>query len=155
MKEQTLLFLLREGEVLLAIKKRGFGKGRWNGVGGKLDYGETVEQALIRECQEEIKVTPQSYEKAANILFHEQIEGELKTMHVSVFTCTKWNGEPGETEEMAPKWFNLSDIPYEEMWPDDSYWLPLVLSGKKLECEFHLDQNDNVSEYSVKEVATL
>ena len=51
---RTVVFLIRENQVLLAMKKRGFGEGKWNGVGGKLDPGETVEQALVRECQEEI-----------------------------------------------------------------------------------------------------
>ncbi|MEJ0073651.1 MAG: NUDIX domain-containing protein [Candidatus Saccharibacteria bacterium] len=64
-KETTLLLLRRNDEVLLAMKKRGFGAGRWNGVGGKLDPGETVEQALVRECQEEIGVTPTEYHRVA------------------------------------------------------------------------------------------
>lgn len=152
MKQLTLLFLIRDKEVLLAMKKRGFGGGRCNGVGGKLDVGETVEQALVRECQEEIEVTPKSYEKVAEILFHEQHEGSLNDLQVHVFTCTSWEGEPTETEEMAPKWFKLSDIPYAEMWADDPFWLPQVIEGKKLKCEFHLDENDKVSEYSVSEV---
>ncbi len=59
-KKYSLLFLLREDEILLVMKKRGFGSGRWNGVGGKFESGETAEQATIRECQEEIGVTPHS-----------------------------------------------------------------------------------------------
>lgn len=153
MKELTLLFLLNDDSVLLAMKKRGFGAGRWNGVGGKLDPGETVEQALIRECQEEIKVTPTSYQKVAEIVFHEQHEGEQKSMLVHVFTSSVWDGEPTETEEMAPKWFEKNAIPYDDMWADDPYWLSDVLAGKFLRCEFHLDENDKVSEYSVKQVA--
>lgn len=152
MKQLTLLFLLREGQVLLAMKKRGFGAGRWNGVGGKLDTGETVEQALIRECEEEIEVTPKDFENVAKIIFHEQHEGEPKSLLVHVFLCTAWEGEPTETEEMDPKWFGVDEIPYDEMWADDPYWLPQVLAGKKLKCEFHLDEKDQVSEYSVKEI---
>ena len=47
-KTLSLLFLRREDEILLAMKKRGFGKGRWNGVGGKVEVGESIEQAMIR-----------------------------------------------------------------------------------------------------------
>ncbi len=155
MKELTLLFLRTDDSVLLAMKKRGFGAGRWNGVGGKLDPGETIEQALVRECEEEIAVTPTLYTKTAEIVFHEQQEGTQKSMKVHVFTCTAWKGEPAETEEMAPKWFKKDGIPYEEMWADDPYWLPDVLNGKLLRCEFRLDKNDRVSEYSVVEVAHL
>jgi len=56
--ELTLLFLIKDDQILLAMKKRGFGAGRFNGVGGKVEPGETIEQALIRESQEEINVTP-------------------------------------------------------------------------------------------------
>lgn len=155
MKELTLLFLVKDNSVLLAMKKRGFGEGRWNGVGGKLDNGESVEEALIRESQEEIGVTPTRYKKIAQIVFHEQHEGDLKTMLVHVFTSTSWQGEPVETEEMAPKWFKISEIPYEDMWADDPYWLPDVLNGKQLSCEFHLDENDKVNEYSITEVTNF
>ncbi len=48
---RTLLFLRKNNHILLAMKKRGFGADRWNGVGGKLEPGETIEQALVRECQ--------------------------------------------------------------------------------------------------------
>jgi len=51
-KHLTLLFLIKEDQILLAMKKRGFGMGRFNGVGGKIEPGETIEQAMIRECQE-------------------------------------------------------------------------------------------------------
>ena len=42
MKLVTLLFLRRDGQILLAMKKRGFGEGKWNGVGGKVEPGETA-----------------------------------------------------------------------------------------------------------------
>ncbi len=56
MKQGTWTALMRDGEILLAMKKRGFGVGKWNGAGGKVTDGETVEAAAIREFQEEIGV---------------------------------------------------------------------------------------------------
>ena len=69
--DATLLFLRRNDEILLAMKKRSFGKGNWNGVGGKLDTGETIKQAMIRETEEEIGVTPTAYKQMAQIAFDE------------------------------------------------------------------------------------
>lgn len=155
MKQLTLLFLQRDGQVLLAMKKRGFGAGRWNGVGGKLDSGETIEHALVRECREEIEVVPTDYKRAAEIIFHEQHEGSQNTLQVHVFTCNKWNGKPAETEEMAPRWFDIDKIPYKNMWSDDTYWLPQILAGKKLRCEFRLDDKDQIVENNVEEVPKL
>ena len=52
-KVLTLVFLRREGEVLLGMKKRGFGEGKWNGFGGKVEAGETIVEAAAREVKEE------------------------------------------------------------------------------------------------------
>jgi 8-oxo-dGTP pyrophosphatase MutT (NUDIX family) len=65
MKHVTIMFLRREGELLLAMKKRGFGQGKWNGAGGKAEPGETPLQAAIRETEEEIGVTPIEPRKVA------------------------------------------------------------------------------------------
>lgn len=152
MKQLTLLFLVKDGRVLLGMKKRGFGAGRWNGVGGKLDPGETVEQALVRECQEEIGVTPKEFVKMAEIVFDEHHKGTREYMHVHVFVSAAWDGKPNETEEMAPKWFLTSGLPFKDMWPDDPYWLPQVLAGKRLNCTFVLDDRDQIVSHTIKEI---
>lgn len=148
----SLLFLRKDDQILLAMKKRGFGEGRWNGVGGKVEAGESIEQAMIRETQEEIGVTPIIYEKVADIRFDEYFKGEPTLMHVHVFTTTKWDGEPIESEEMAPKWFDQKDIPYEDMWADDPFWLSQVLAGKKISADFKLDNKDVIIQHTIKEV---
>lgn len=148
-KELTLLFLLKDQQILLALKKRGFGNGKWNGVGGKVEEGEELEQAMIRECIEEIAVTPLDYKKVADIHFEELHEAERKTMNVHVFVCTKWQGEPSESEEMNPRWFNMHHLPYENMWSDDKYWLPEVIAGKKIEATFVLDDDNEVTDHSI------
>lgn len=152
MKHLTLLFLVRENQVLLAMKKRGFGAGRWNGVGGKVEENETVKEALVRECQEEIFVTPLHFEKVADITFDEKHFGVRDIHHAEVFIGTKWQGEPKESDEMAPQWFEQDNIPYGEMWPDDIYWLAKILAGKKVVGTFHLDDKDEVRDYHLHEV---
>ena len=152
-KTLSLLFLKREGELLLAMKKRGFGEGRWNGVGGKVEEGESIERAMIREAQEEIGVTPTAYEKVADIRFDEFFKGEPTLMHVHVFVAEEWSGEPVESEEMAPQWFSYENIPYDSMWSDDVYWLPSVVDGKKISADFKLDVSDAIVSHTITEVA--
>jgi mutator protein MutT len=149
---RTLLFLIKDDQILLAMKKRGFGAGKWNGVGGKLDEGETVEQALVRECQEEINVAPTQYEKVAELDFVQDADSNPWHMYVYAYTCRDWEGEPEETEEMAPKWYPLNQIPYADMWDDDEHWLPLVLAGDKVTGTFTFDENDRMLSYEIKTV---
>jgi len=145
----TLVFLRRDDEILLAMKKRGFGKGKWNGPGGKPDPGESIEETAIRETEEEIGITPLNLHKVAHNVFRYP-HGQPDVVDGHVFICTEWQGEPVETEEMAPRWFNLDDIPYDQMWDDDKYWLPQVLDGKNVECDFTFDGADRVIQHSVR-----
>jgi len=151
----TLLFLRKDDQILLAMKKRGFGMGLWNGVGGKVDPGETVEQALVRECQEEINVTPQDFTKVAYHDFVNDAATEPWQQQVHVYFCNQWEGEPTETEEMAPKWFALTDIPYADMWQDDQMWLPLVLQDKKVKANFSFDEHDDILSASINIVPEI
>lgn len=146
---RTLLFLVRDGQILLAMKKRGFGAGNWNGVGGKLEPGETVEQALVRECREEVGVTPLSWRKVAEHDFVQDATTEPWHMFVYAYITEQWEGEPTETEEMRPQWFSINEIPYSSMWDDDIYWLGRVLSGEQLRGEFTFDQNNKMISHSI------
>lgn len=143
-KHQTILFLQRNDgtEVLLAMKKRGFGEGKWNGTGGKVEEGETAEDAIIRETMEEVGVTV----REENLKHHGTIEfifPESNGLHIQgeVYTATFFEGEPVETEEMKPKWFPIDAIPYEDMWVGDSEWIPLVLSGKNISGTLHFNED--------------
>lgn len=151
----TLLFLIKDDCILLAMKKRGFGADRYNGVGGKIEPHETIEQALVRECEEEITVTPRNYWKVAEHDFV-QIEGDMPwRMCVHAYLCDEWEGFPEETDEMAPEWFHLKDIPYKNMWQDDEHWLPHVLDGNKVYGQFTFDAKDNLLTHNVELVTEL
>ena len=138
MKEAVLGYLIKKDEILLAYKKRGFGKGLYNGFGGKREKNESFEETLIREAKEELNITPLAFDKKAEILFFDLIENSFKKeFKVKVYLIYKWKGKPTESEELIPKWFNLNIIPYDKMWEDDKYWLPHVLSNKKLLANFY------------------
>jgi len=130
MHDVTLLFLRRDGNILLAMKKRGFGVGKWNGAGGKVEPGETIEAATVRECEEEIGVTPRNIQPSGVIEFYASDDPSFGH-RAHIFTTTEWDGEPAETEEMRPQWFAENAIPYDTMWADDILWLPLLLEGTR------------------------
>lgn len=153
--ETNLVFLVCGSEILLALKKRGFGVGRWNGVGGKVDPGETNQESAIRETQEEIGVVALNLRKVAELDFYFPTVPIDKHFNrkVVVYICTDWIGEPVETEEMAPQWYIVNDLPFAKMWQADKLYLPLVLSGKKLCGEFALAENGDVMEHVIHETS--
>ena len=153
-KVLTLCFAVREGEILLGMKKRGFGEGRWNGFGGKVEAGETIEEAARREMQEECGVTIKKIEKVGIHKF-EFVTKPEEVWEVHVFRVDEWCGEPEEMEEMRPQWFVFADIPYDMMWADDIYWLPLLLEGKKFRTRILFDPEDNVLEKMIEETDSL
>ena len=136
---------------MLAMKKRGFGEGKYNGVGGKLEENETKEEAMIRETKEEINVTPTEYEYMGMVKFDEFYKGKPQRLIFHLYVVTKWDGEIEETEEMAPHWFDIDNIPYDDMFPDDKYWLPLILENKKIDAYFKFDENWNLLAKEIKE----
>ncbi|MFZ5932560.1 MAG: 8-oxo-dGTP diphosphatase [Patescibacteria group bacterium] len=147
-------FLLKDKKVLLAMKKRGFGEGLWNGVGGKVKDGEGVLSAAKREALEEIGVSIVSASQKALIHFYFPDDPKKKDWNqdVHVFLVNRWRGMPKETEEMRPRWFDYAKLPFRKMWTDDVYWLLLVLSGKKIEAWFAFDDNNQVIGVKVKNV---
>ena len=148
--ETTLLYLRKNDEILLAKKKRGFAKDKYKGVGGKVENGETPEEAAIRECKEEISVKPTKYEKVGIIEYDEYYKGKREQITVHVYISDKWTGEPKESDEMFPKWFNINSLPYDEMIGDDPYWLPLVLEGKKVKGFFQFSEDWKIIKHEVK-----
>jgi len=164
MKQTTLCILIRqnkdEDEVLLAMKKRGFGVGKWNGVGGKIDPAKgdrNVVDATIRESEEEIGVKISDLEKVAILKFRfPYISKEEKwDQDVHVFLAKLWQGEPAESEEMLPQWFKIKEIPFDKMWDDDRIWLPQVLAGKKLKADFIFKQGEIIDKHKVEVVESI
>ena len=157
MIEATLCFIL-DGcpptRVLLGRKKRGFGAGKLNGFGGKVRPGETPIRTIVREVAEEsgAVVSPDTLRPAGWVTFIFPFEPSFDH-HVHVFVAAAWNGEVRESVEMAPVWFPISEIPFKRMWDDDRYWLPHVLSGRRIRAEFlFAEDNETVASWSIEAI---
>ena len=135
------------------MKKRGFGVGLYNGVGGKVEPSETVRDCAIRECQEEIGVTPKDIRLVGRLDF---TDGDDPNIHFDMFIyeCWEWDGEPHETEEMRPEWRTTDDIPFDDMWPDDQIWLPHFLARSPFEGAMH-STTTKIFSHSIRVVSSV
>jgi ADP-ribose pyrophosphatase YjhB (NUDIX family) len=132
MRQITTLAIIEDGDkALLAMKKRGFGEGWWNGYGGKVQDDETIELAMVRELHEESGLVALEYKERAVIEFF--FKGTDLEVEMHVFEVSKYEGELVETEEMRPEWFLKKDIPFDKMWPADRNWMPLFFDGKNFD----------------------
>jgi 8-oxo-dGTP diphosphatase len=135
----TLLFVIRDGEVLLIHKKRGIGAGKINGPGGKVDAGETAAECAVRETREELCITATGVTEAGQLWF-DFVDGTK--IHCVVFRAAGYAGEPTETDEAVPLWYPVEAIPFDRMWPDDELWFPHLLGHTAFtaRCTFDGDQ---------------
>lgn len=152
MQEATLCFPIRADEVLLIEKKRGLGAGRIHGPGGKLESGETPLQAVKREVREEVTATVPAVRKCGELEF---VMDGVDPMLVHVYRAPGLDGEPTETEEAIPRWYRLDSIPFDRMWPDDRYWLPLVLESRPFRGFFRFGEPSDLQEWELEPDVTF
>lgn len=135
-EKAVLCFIEKEGRILLIKKKRGMGKGKINAPGGKIEAGETPLEAAIRETQEEVCLTPKNLTKMGELHF---FFTSGYSLHGEVFIASDYEGIPQETPEADPFWCRIEEIPFDQMWEDDRFWLPEILKGKHFFASFIFD----------------
>jgi len=151
----TLVNILRKNEILLGMKKRGLGVGKWNGFGGKLASSETLKECAVRELNEEcgLEVAENDLKQIGILMF--DFIGENFFLEVNVFKTSTFSGSPTESEEMAPKWFLTENIPFDQLWADDVYWYPLMLQNKLFYGVFQFQGHDNMVSQKLQVVSSL
>ena len=145
----TLIYLMREDEVLLIEKLRGHGAGKINAPGGHIEVGESPEECAIREAFEEVGITVLSAELRATLKFHDTENGFNMLGYALV--SASFSGQPKSTPEAVPFWSKIDQIPFERMWEDDQHWVPRVLAGECLDCEF-IFANDVLQTLSIDRI---
>jgi 8-oxo-dGTP diphosphatase len=142
--EVCVCYLIREGadgdEILLGRKKFGLGEGNLVGPGGKVEPGETPEEAIAREVAEETSILIGAVRLVGELTYPFPFKPAW-SQKSWVYLCRDWNGEPSESDELAPEWFPLADPPVERMWDDAKYWLPDALAGRFVTATFEFGED--------------
>ena len=145
MLQTTHVYLLNDKQqILLGLKKRSFGEGKWNGFGGKNIPGETIIQTALRELSEEacVERKPEDIEKAGVLHFFRIAHPEWN-QDVHVFRGI-YNGPFAETEEMRPQRRDTDSLPYVDMREDDCVRLPKLIAGERFDLNFSFDMEGNL-----------
>lgn len=142
--------IIKDDQILLGMKKRGFGVGKWNGFGGKVQTGESIEAAARREVDEEIGINVIDVEKVGILEFESENDQEILEVHI--FKVSSFSGEPQESEEMKPEWFKITNPPFSAMWLDDPYWFPYLVAQKRFKGKFLFKDYDTLLNHSIEEV---
>lgn len=145
----TLGFIIEKNKILLGLKKRGFGVNKWAGFGGKVQAGEGIDDCMKREFKEEVGLDINDMAKVGVVQFKWQ--DKTDNFFVHVYRIKNYSGAIGESEEMKPVWFNISDIPLAQMWPDNAIWFPYLLQDKFFVGKFIYNADDNIVEYNINQ----
>lgn len=97
----------------------------WEFVGGKVEPGETKEQALIRECQEELAITLTVGDVFMDVV-HEYPDIDV---HLTLFNATIAEGVPQKLEHNDIKWITPAEIPKYDFCPADEEILKKIKTG--------------------------
>lgn len=135
MPQVCVCYIVRDGpggrQVLLGRKKKGLGLGKIVGPGGKLEAGETPEQAIVREVAEESGlVIAEAALTALGRIRYEFPHHEAFSQESWVFSTTEYSGEIVESDELLLQWHAVNELPLDAMWDDAKRWLPGALRGE-------------------------
>lgn len=116
MTEVVAALIWNENQFLIcqrpATKARGL---LWEFVGGKVEFGETKEQALVRECQEELAITLDVGEVFMDVV-HEYPD---LTVHLTLFNSSIRAGIPQKLEHNDIRWITVDEIDQYDFCPAD------------------------------------
>jgi len=145
------MILKRDNKICLGEKKRGFGTGKLTEPGGKVESGETYLEAAIRETEEEVGVKVRSAREVGQIIFRDlYYKGAPETDITHVYLSEDFDGEPTETDELLPAWYDINSLPFNRMWADAEYWMPEVLRGHQVDAFFRYNDKDEFVEKNVE-----
>ena len=131
MKETTLCYIELDGKYLMLYrnkKPQDPNAGKWIGVGGKLEEGETPEQCLVREVREETGLELKKFRCRGKIFFRsDHWEDEI----MYLYTATEFQGEIlKDCSEGELRWIPFEEIPGLKLWEGDRIFLKELLAGR-------------------------
>ena len=127
MHNSTLCYITRGNEVLMlhrVKKKNDINKDKWIGIGGKFEAGETPDECLLREAQEETGLTLTAWQCRGVVTFQTENPGDGEYMYL--FTADGFEGELKECDEGDLQWISREFLDQLPKWEGDQIFLDLL-----------------------------
>ena len=130
----TLVYVRQQGSTLMIHKRRGPQRGKWNGLGGKFEPGETPEACARREVLEEAGLVARELRLRGFITF--PLFDTEQDWYVFVFTCERFSGEPRSSDEGDLHWIPDRALPDLDLHEGDRVFLPWLDRDEFFSAEF-------------------
>lgn len=144
----TLCYIHHDGHILMLHRLKRMDDihhGKWNGLGGKFEPGESPEECVYREVREESGLTI-SNPHLCGLLIFPAFKGD--DWYVFVFTASEFSGELKENEEGYLKWIPIAELESLPLWPSDHVFLPWIKEGRFFSAKF-LYKGEEMADYQV------
>ena len=128
-KLTSLLYLERDGKYLMlhrVKREHDENAGKWIGVGGKFEEGESPEECVIREAREETGLTVSSPVPRGIVTF---VSDRFGTQYMHLFTADRFTGTLRDCDEGELAWIDRSRVPTLPLWEGDRIFLRLLSEG--------------------------
>lgn len=149
MKLATLCYVICDDTTLMLLrnkKENDMHQGKWNGLGGKLDPGESPEECVIREVWEESGLTIKSPVLKGFITF--PAFDEIDDWYVFVYTASQFSGELIDSAEGHLQWIKNEHLPDLNLWEGDKVFMPWLEQEKIFSAKF-IYSDKKLKDYSV------
>ena len=130
MLNTTLCYIIRDGSMLMLYrnkKKQDLNQGKWVGIGGKFEAGESPEECLLREVKEESGLTLTQYRFRGIVTF---VSDEWGTEYMHLFTGHAFTGELQPCSEGELRWIPEAELDLLPMWEGDKIFFDLLRRGE-------------------------
>ena len=145
----TLCYVKRDGHTLMVHRNKkpnDIHTGKWNGLGGKFEAGETPEACIRREVEEEAGLVIQN-PRLRGLLTFPNFKGN--DWYVFVYTASKFDGELLESSpEGRLEWIDDDKLTSLNLWESDHIFLPWIVAGKFFSAKFEY-AGDVMQDYDV------
>lgn len=138
LKLATLAYVKRDSHTLMLHKARGYQTGKWNGLGGKFEPGESPEQCLKREVLEESGLMVEQAQLKGFITFPD-FDG-TNDWYTFIYTVTAFSGDLKASDEGELRWIPDADVLDLNIWDGDRVFLPWLESDRLFSAVFRYQQ---------------